>query len=98
MLVKITDTKGRDYWINPIYVRAVTPGKGRGSEVRVGFSVGLGGSVIKTDAPPEDVARAIDEAMPDSAAGYYAAAVDQQAEDDEATRQAAMGGMTGGVI
>ncbi len=99
MLVKITDTKGRDYWINPIYVRAVLQGKGGGSEIRVGFSVGLSGGVVKTDASPEEVAQAIDQAMPEApTSAFYGPIVEQQSEEDQASQQAATGAVSGGAF
>lgn len=87
MLVKITDTKGRDFWINPMYVKAVSSAKGRGAEVYITFgTVWSSTQVIKTEASPEEVAGWISAAMPEGTgvAAYYAAA---GAAEEEVARQ-----------
>jgi len=95
MLIKLTDIKGRDVWINPLYVKAVTSRGKEGAEVFVTYgSVWSQVTSIKVKAPAEDVAAAISAAMPDAAA--YMAALDSEEEyrrqQEQATRAGVMGG------
>ncbi len=88
MLVKLTDTKGKEYWVNPIYVKAVAPVKGGGAEVFVSFgNVWSTTRSIKVGAPAEDVAGWLGAAMPAGSGvmGYYAGAV--TCEEEEMARQ-----------
>lgn len=87
MLVKLTDIKGRDYWINPMYVKAVAAAKGGGAEVYITFGTTWSQTqVIKTEASPEEVAGWISAAMPEGSgvSAYYAAA---GAAEEEVARQ-----------
>lgn len=87
MLVKLTDIKAGDVWINPIYVKAVTQ-KRRHAEVHISYGGPFSSKTsVKVDQPAEEVALAISAAMPDSA--QYIAAVAQQEEDEQARQQAA---------
>lgn len=87
MLVKLTDHKGKDFWVNPMYVKAVAAAKGGGAEVYITFGTTWSQTqVIKTEAGPEEVAGWISAAMPEGSgvSAYYAAA---GAAEEEAARQ-----------
>lgn len=71
MLVKLTDTKGRDYWVNPIFVRMIIP-KGDQCEVRLSFNVGMSTSV-RINQPAEQFADTVSSAL--ASFGYAAAAM-----------------------
>lgn len=94
MLIKLTDIKGRDVWINPAYVKGVFQKSKEITEVYVRWGAGLSVSdVLKVRARADDVAAAISAAMPDAAA--YIAALESEEEyrrQQEASRAAAMGG------
>lgn len=86
MLVKLTDTKGQDYWINPLYVRGLIQRKRDLTEVHIVLNASpwSGINSIKVPMPADELAGVISAAMPD-AADYLAAA---EAEGDQ-ERQAA---------
>lgn len=95
MLVKLTDTKNREVWINPLYVKAVQSKGNEGAEVFITYgSAWSQVTSIKVKAPAADVAMSISAAMPDSAA--YMSAVTSEEElrlqQEQAQRAAAMGG------
>ncbi len=99
MLVKLTDTKGKEYWVNPIYVKAVVPVKGGGAEVFVSFgNVWSTTRSIKVEAAAEEVAGWLGAAMPTGSGvmGYYAGAIACEEEivrqQQQAAAAAAMGG------
>ena len=83
MLICLTDIKGKQYWINPIYVRAVVPKKPDLCLVYATFGFT---SVIKMQESAEHVAAQISAAMPDAADITAALA---QADEDEQRQQAA---------
>lgn len=93
MLVKLTDVKHKDYWVNPMYIRAVVPAKGSGCEVFVSFG-NTWSTVrsIKVDRSPEEVASWISAAMPagSGVAGYYAAAMSEEELAEQQAQQAAV--------
>lgn len=98
MLVRLTDTKGKDFWVNPMYVKAVVPLKGSGCEVFVSFgNVWSTIRSIKTEQPAEEVAGWISAAMPGSAgvAGYYAAAITEEELVQQQQQAAAAAAMSG---
>lgn len=64
MLVELTDTKGRQVWINPIHVKAVRD-KSKYVEVVLPHNSQMGQSVIKARGPVEDIVRAINAGMPE---------------------------------
>lgn len=63
MLVKLTDTRGRESWINPVYVRALREKSGV-TEVCIQIPGTLGNG-IRVPKPMDEVAMAINVAMPD---------------------------------
>ncbi len=79
MLVKLTDSKGTDVWINPVHVRLVRR-KGRHTEVFVPFNANWGAVSIKTRQPLDEVADLLNAGMPDLL-GF--------APDDDGTNSAA---------
>lgn len=83
MLVKLTDHKGKERWLNPIYVKSLLA-KGPGeTEVEVsGWS-----SKMRIRQNAEDVALAINAAMPDAA--DYIAAGESERQAREAAQAAA---------
>ncbi|HBS28881.1 MAG TPA: hypothetical protein DEB06_05405 [Phycisphaerales bacterium] len=88
MLVRLTDTKGRDHWINPIYIRAVDP-RGLQAEVRLGFTIGMS-STLKIDQPAEQVAEAVSAALGAIGAGAAGIVAQLEAEAEAARQHAAM--------
>lgn len=64
MLVKLTDTKGRAHWINPVYVRALREKRGV-TEVCIQIP-GVIGTGLRVPQPMDDVAMTINVAMPDA--------------------------------
>ncbi len=69
MLVKFTDTEGRDTWINAIHVKVVRVSKGllggvKGSEIW--FSWNSTSESITVRNSPDEVAAALTAAMPAS--------------------------------
>lgn len=92
MLVQITDHKGKEYWINPLYVRMVTP-KGEDQCEIQGLATSLG-THIRVKAPAADVAAQISAAMPDSPA-WQAIASTTAAEAQQASNAATISAITG---
>jgi len=71
MLVKFTDIKGAEVWINPVHVKVVRETK-KGTEILmvVGNPSGLGGGgawSVKTETPVDEAAAMLNAAMPDLA-------------------------------
>ncbi len=79
MLVKLVDHKGKERYINPIYVKALTAKSDTETEIEIsGWS-----SKVRVKQPVDDVALAVNAAMPDAAA-YIAAQEDEKAAQDAA--------------
>ncbi len=96
MLVKLTDIKGREIWVNPVYVKAVTQSKRGVTEVFINFgSQWSSNHSIKVRANVDEVAEMISAAMPISMFEAAAAASDQERMQDQA-RQAAAATATAG--
>lgn len=73
MLVRIMDAKGKERWLNPIYVKSLIP-KGDSTDIEIsGWSTKL-----RVKQAADEVALAINAAMPDAAA-YIAAQEDERA-------------------
>jgi hypothetical protein len=87
VLVRITDRKGNDCWINPLYVKAIRPHKKGYCEVVGPFSQ-YGGS-IKTDESAESLADRLSVSMPDSPAWKAMAGQAVADEEDDASGGAA---------
>jgi hypothetical protein len=69
MLVKFTDTEGRETWINAMHVKVVRTAKGllggvKGTEIW--FSWGSTSQSVNVRSTPEEVAAALAAAMPSS--------------------------------
>lgn len=88
MLVKLTDTKGRAHWINPVYVRALRE-KGGVTEVCIQIP-GMLGNGLRVPQPMDEVAMAINVAMPD--VGGYPPDESVEESQQAAASAAAMGG------
>ncbi|TVQ60285.1 MAG: hypothetical protein EA379_08350 [Phycisphaerales bacterium] len=63
MLVRFTTNKGEDVWVNPIYVRLLTR-KRKHTEIVMSQSSLSTHGVVRIDAPMEDVAALLNDAMP----------------------------------
>ncbi|MFB3431783.1 MAG: hypothetical protein ACFHWZ_10355 [Phycisphaerales bacterium] len=85
MLVKITDIKDKDHWINPLYVKCIRSNRKGQTEI-IGLMTSMG-SHIKTSESAESVADRISVAMPDSPA--WQAATGAAVLSDEQQRAAA---------
>jgi len=83
MLVKITDIKGKDHWINPLYVKSVR--SNRKGQTEVHGSVSYMGSILKTEEPAEALADRISVAMPDSPAWQAATAAANMTDEQQQT-------------
>ncbi|MEZ6210611.1 MAG: hypothetical protein R3B46_05090 [Phycisphaerales bacterium] len=60
MLVKMIDIKGKEVWLNPVYVKAVSANTRKGYTEVYCSSFGLfGTSTIKVNAPADEVAAAL---------------------------------------
>ena len=95
MLVKLTDTKGKEVWINPLYVKAVQSRGDDGAEVFITFGTTWSQvSSIKVKASAADVATSISAAMPDAMAYMGAIATEEElrVQQQQAAQAAAMGG------
>ncbi len=91
MLLKLTDHKGKERWLNPIYVKSLRARGPSDTEVEIsGWTVKL-----RVRQPADELALAINAAMPD-AADFIAAHESEQAA--AAARQAASSAATGGAI
>jgi len=98
MLVKFTDVKGKDVWINPLYVKAIAEGKRGVTEIYITYgSVWSPQSVLKVDMPAEEAAMHISAAMPDAAemAAIAATEEEQQSSQTSATSSAGATAMMG---
>ena len=85
MLVRITDIKDKDHWINPLYVKSIR--SNRKGQTEIIGSISQMGSMIKTNESAESVADRISVAMPDSPA--WQAATGAAVLSDEQQRAAA---------
>lgn len=91
MLVRFEDKKGRPFWVNPVHVRGLRESKA-GVSTTVSINMGgWSGDSIEVPRPIDEVADAINAAMP-LCAGAYAPEMDQ-AGDDEAGGLGALGAM-----
>ncbi len=79
MLVKLIDHKGKTRYVNPIYIKSVDA-KGDGETE---ISVSGWSSKVRIKKPVDEVALAVNAAMPDAAA-YIAAQEDQKAAEEAA--------------
>lgn len=67
MFIRFIDAEGRDAWINPIHVKLVRTRKGmlggvKGTEIW--FSRSTGSEAVNVPLAPEEVATALNAAMP----------------------------------
>jgi len=90
MLVKITDLKGKDHWINPLYVKCIRSNK-RGETEIIG-SISTMGGMLKTEEPAESLADRISVAMPDSPAWQAATAASEQIDEQQRAATVAAAG------
>jgi len=87
MLVKILDHKGKERWLNPIYVKSLLPKGDDATDIEVsGWA-----TKVRVKQSADEVALAINAAMPDAAA-YIAI------QEDERTTQQAQAAATTAVI
>lgn len=87
MLVKLTDHKGKDVWINPLYVKSLSIKKPGETQVEVsGWSLKMR---VRQDI--EELALTINAAMPESVSAFVAAE-DEVRRQREAAQAAAASG------
>lgn len=79
MLIRLTDTKGNDVWVNPAYVRYVRR-HGAHTEVMVQVTSKWGvPGPLQTDMSPEQVVEILNAAMPGFAhPAWYEAEADEE--------------------
>lgn len=87
MLIRLTDTKGRDHWLNPLYIRSVEP-RGVQCEVRLSFNIGMS-STIKINEPAEQVAETVSAGLMSIGAGAAMSAVVSEQHFQQQQQQAA---------
>ena len=91
MLVKLTDNKGKDHWINPVYIKMLVP---KGADATDVWVSGWG-TRIRIPQPAELLADLVGAAMLDAAAITAAITSDEQTNQDAQTAAvtaATMGG------
>ena len=64
MLMRLTNIKGQDIWINPIHVKAVYA-KRKHTEVVVPLNPTVGHSVVKVTGTVQEVVQALNLGMPE---------------------------------
>lgn len=88
MLVKLTDHKGKERYINPLYVKSMAPKGDDETEIEIsGWSLKLW-----VKRPMDEVATMISAAMPDAAAALAALESEQL---DAQTKAATTGAVIG---
>lgn len=98
MLIKLTDIKGNDYWINPIYVKGITQKRNGPAEIHIHLgnsSWGMPVHSIKVEADAQTLADLLSAAMPNATDVTAAVALDeqfQQQQREAAARAAQAGG------
>lgn len=86
MLVKLTDHKGKDRYINPLYVKSMAPKGDKETEIEIsGWSFKL-----RIAAPMDEVAAYVSAAMPDAAAALAAIESEEQARQTQAATTGAI--------
>lgn len=86
MLIKLTDTEGKDFWINPLYVKAVVAGKAGTSKVFIRFGTTFNSyEQLKVPGEPQAIADLINAGMPEAPAILAAAGISE--DEDEIARQ-----------
>ena len=64
MLVQLTDTKGKEHWINPLYVKAIVARKKDQAEIFISFGSPLSAKhSIKVDQNAATVAQIISDVL-----------------------------------
>jgi hypothetical protein len=86
MLVKITDRKGRDWHINPMYIKNIREKKPGRTEV-LGSFMGMG-SALQTDEPAADLADRVSVALA-SMGGAAFGAVESERQQQQQSAAAA---------
>lgn len=86
MLVKVIDTKGKERFVNAMYIRSVLPKGLNRSEIDFG---GLG-TRIRVDQPAESVAEIINASMPSSYEAMMAAELIAAEQQNETQQNAAV--------
>ncbi|MCC6285162.1 MAG: hypothetical protein IT439_07670 [Phycisphaerales bacterium] len=67
MLVKFTDVKDVNYWVNPLHVKMLREKKGL-TEIFIVYNPGWAAPSFKVKQSAEEVAALLDAAMPDAGA------------------------------
>ncbi len=80
MLVKVIDKKGKERYINAMYVRAVVPAGLNQSDIELS----TWSNKIRVNEPAESVALTLNSAMPNSIEAALIAA-DQQSQNEQNT-------------
>lgn len=93
MLIKLTDHRGKDRYLNPMYVKGLLSKGSNTTEVEVsGWN-----SKLKVKMPIDDVAAMLNAGMPDGLftgeAETIAATEGEHADEHQAAMQAATGGV-----
>lgn len=96
MLIKLTDTDGKDFWVNPLYVKAVTAGKGGTTKVFIRFGTTFNNyEQLKVSGDPQAIADLINAGMPEAPAILAAAGYAEDQDDEDRRRTAAAAAAAG---
>ncbi len=87
MLIKITDKKGNDWHVNPLYIKSVREKKPGRTEV-IGSFLNMGAS-IQTDEPATDIADRISIALAAMNPAAFTAIETEQRQQQAAAAAAA---------
>ncbi|MAY73542.1 MAG: hypothetical protein CMJ31_02250 [Phycisphaerae bacterium] len=88
MFIKITDKRGRERWVNPLYVKSLTP-KAGGSETDI--EVSNWGMKFRVGQPPEEIAMELNAALLNIQSAAVAVATEEQIAQQRAAAAAAAG-------
>ncbi|MGD9693292.1 MAG: hypothetical protein AB7G17_08835 [Phycisphaerales bacterium] len=92
MFVKFVDKKGRDVWVNPIHVKALTPAGSQHTDLHFSYSAWGTGSYLRVQNTPDQIALTLDAAMPPIS--FYPDTTDEEAANQRAVIAASTGVVT----
>ncbi len=92
MFVKFADKKGRDVWVNPIHVKALTPHGKQHTDMHFTYSSWGAGSYVRVHQTPDLIALALDAAMPPIS--FYPDSTEEEAANQRVVFAASTGVIT----
>ena len=88
MFIKLIDRRGKERWVNPLYVKSLTP-KTNGEETDV--EVSNWGMKIRVPRRPDEVAMELNAALLNMQSAAVAVATEEQIAQQQAAAAAAAG-------